>query len=101
MKTLDAARIVDELGKVKAKIAELQEAEKALRNELVESDLDEADGKLFHASITRTFVTKTDYKTILAETENLLTEPQHKKLDRIVKQNTTEDERVTVKITSR
>lgn len=46
------AKVVDDLGRVKALIADLAAQEKALKQVLIDAGVDEVEGKLYRASIS-------------------------------------------------
>lgn len=87
--------VVDELGRLKAQIAGLQEMEKELRDRLVEAGIDEAEGELFRATVARTEFEKTDWRAVVEAQKSSPT------LSRLINQNTTTEKRTTVKVSSR
>jgi hypothetical protein len=58
------SEIVDQLGTLKAKIAELEKQEEVLRDALVDSGLEEIDGRLFRATVSCFEVKTTAWKAI-------------------------------------
>ena len=56
---------VDNLGKLKAKIATLQAEYDAIKNTLVEMGIDEAEGKLFKVTVSTFDASRVDYKAIV------------------------------------
>lgn len=84
--------LVDKLGQVKAQIADLEKQEATLRQQLIDLGIDEADGKLFHCTVSRYTLELVDYKAICE------VRPPSRYLRR---KYTSEQERVTVKVTSR
>jgi hypothetical protein len=73
---------VDELGRIKARIANLTKQEEELRQELIAGGVSEVDGKLFHATISKYEVALTDWQTIaekLSPSRQLVT--AHTKID--------------------
>ncbi len=84
--------IVDELGQVKAQIANLEKREAELRQAIIDSGESEAEGDLFRATVSETITTKIDYKAVcekLGPSTQLLTA------------HTSHSDRVTVKVVSR
>lgn len=84
--------LTDRLGHLRARIADLKGREEVLRSELIDSGVEEADGKLFHAIVSHQTVDLVNYKAIV---EKIGPPP------RIVKQYTTHEERVQVRVTAR
>ena len=90
--TNSLVQVVDELGRLRAKIADLKVREEELKTALDESGEEDVDGTLFRATVSRSDVDHVDWKTIAA---------RFKPSKRLVKANTETKERVTVKVTSR
>ena len=65
--SLSTGAVADELGSVKAQIAELQDREKALRDELIRRGISEIAGSAYCASITETVRWILDTKAVKAE----------------------------------
>lgn len=86
------AEIVDELGPLKAQIADLQEREKALRQALIDADVPECDGRLFRGTVSRYVFMLVDYKTICEKLE-----PSHQ----LLAAHTKHEPRTTVRIVAR
>lgn len=84
--------LVDQLGRVKAKIAALELEEGSLRQLLIDSGVDEAEGRLFRATVVTTGYTKVDYKGLLEEL---------KPSARMLAKYTEVNDRTTVKVVSR
>ena len=84
--------LVDRLGQVRAKIADLQTQEKALKAAIVRSGKTEVDGQLFHAAIIRMEQTCVDYKGLIARL---------KPNPRLLKRFTTATEVVQVRVSAR
>lgn len=61
---LDLAKVVDQLGEVKAKIAHLKTVEEQLKKQLVESGEVEADGSVFRATVSFTNRETIDSKAV-------------------------------------
>jgi hypothetical protein len=61
------ADTVDELGRVKSDIAELQGYEKDLKEDLVASGEPAIDGRMFRATVSLQSRTTTDYKAVIAD----------------------------------
>ena len=87
-----AARITDQLGELKAEMADLALLEVQLKDKLIELGIKEAEGDLFRVTVTRTMVQRVDWATVASKLE-----PSHQ----LVKAHTTEKERVTVRVTAR
>lgn len=87
--------VVDELGRVKARIADLKREEERLRDELVGSGLAEAEGALFRATVSHSDVQQTDWRGIVASL------PQTPQLKRTITRHTETAARTTVRVTSR
>src|SRR5882724_3826886 len=64
---LSAGDLVDQLGTVKAQIADLETREKALRDELIHRGAANIDGAAFSANITEAVRWTLDAKTVKAE----------------------------------
>jgi len=64
---LPAGEVVDQLGAVKAEIAELEAREKALRDELIRRGDHEIDGELYRASVADLVRWTLDTKAVRAE----------------------------------
>lgn len=89
--------LVDSLGKVKAKLADLSEDEDVLK-EMIKSRLKgehSAEGKMFRCTVSTYDVTTVDYREVV---ESLRQTP---KLKRLVADATLTVPRTTVKVTSR
>ncbi len=100
-KKLEVTAIVDRLGKVKAQIATLKEEEDGYKAALIEAQVEEVDGTQYRATVSYSFRTVVDYKTILAEVESMLTPAQQKKLTKLLEGNTKQSESTTVRVVSR
>ena len=66
---LDLAKVVDQLGEVKAKIAHLKTVEDQLKKQLVESGEVEADGSVFRATVSFTNREQIDWKAVAEKLE--------------------------------
>jgi hypothetical protein len=88
----DPRMLVDQLGCIKAQIADLEKQEKSVRDALADSGLSEIEGELFRATVSRSEVAKVDWKTIAEKCE-----PSRQ----LIAAHTTSDERVTVRVVSR
>ena len=64
---LPAGEVVDQLGSVKAQIADLETREKALRDELIRRSITSAAGDAYDASVTETVRWTLDTKALKAE----------------------------------
>ena len=84
--------IADRLGDIKAKIAELRDKESELKDELIESGVDSAEGKLFRVTVTHHVVTNVDYRGLMEK----LSPPK-----RLVRSFTTEMDRTQVRVSAR
>lgn len=62
-------QLVDRLGAVKAKIADLQQVESKIKEDLIESGIDSIEGRLFRATVSRYDRKSVDWKK-LAEALN-------------------------------
>lgn len=91
----DVRKLVDQLGMLKARIADLEEEEKDIRDQLVQSGEEEIDGRLFHCTITTTEVERTDWKEVV------LALPLTSKLKSLIKKNRHTEDRTTVRVSSR
>ena len=58
---------VDRLGEIRALIADLNEESKALKESLIENEVEDLDGKLFNVKITSYDVERVDYRGIVEE----------------------------------
>lgn len=66
---LDLAKVVDQLGEVKAKIAHLKTVEDLLKQQLVESGETEADGSVFRATVIFTNRESIDRRAVAEKLE--------------------------------
>lgn len=57
--------LVDRLGQLKARIAELAAEERQLKDRLIDLEVDAVEGLLFRANIVRTTRKAVDYKRVL------------------------------------
>jgi hypothetical protein len=96
LKPADIKKAVDSLGVLKAQIASLEEKEEALRQQIIDSGLDAADGDFFHCTVSRSDFTKVDYKAIIDEAKI-----PPRRLHNLMAAHTEIKERTTVKVTSR
>jgi hypothetical protein len=76
---MDYAALVDELGALKARIADLTDREKVLKTALSESGYSEIDGALFRATVTWTERATLDTETV----RSILTEAQQQQCTRV------------------
>lgn len=86
---------VDELGTIKAQIADLEERENELRQLLVDMAVPEVEGKLFRATVVTTEVTNVKWKEVV---EAL---PPSATKTRLVNKFTEVKDRTTVKVVAR
>ena len=84
--------IVDQLGAVKAQIARLETREATLRQTLIDTGVNQADGRVFRATISVGSVSRVDWKAIA---EHLRPSRQ------LVTAHSSETPRVTVKVVAR
>lgn len=89
---LTVAEIADQLGKLKARRAELDAMEQEYKQQLLDARVDRADGKLFTALVLRSDVESINYRGLV---ERLAPSA------RLVKQFTEHKERVQVRVTAR
>jgi hypothetical protein len=61
------ADTVDELGRVKADIADLESYEKDLKEDLIATGEQAIDGNTFRATVSTSSRTTTDYKAVIAD----------------------------------
>lgn len=64
---LALGEVVDALGEIKAKIKVLEDEEKILKDALIASGVSEADGVLFHASVSRFERSSVDWNSLKEE----------------------------------
>ena len=76
---MDYAAIVDELGTLKAQIADLTKQEAKLKTALIESGYAEIDGSLFRAAVTWTERATLDAEAV----RSILTEAQQQQCTRV------------------
>lgn len=84
--------LVDELGKLHVKISRLQEQEEELKQQLIDSGVEEADGMLYHVKVIRSDVKKVNYKGLIK-----VLEPSKRMLGRFTKF----EERIQVRVSAR
>lgn len=89
------AVLVDQLGRVKARIADLEAEEARIRQEIVDSGVQVAEGRLFRCTVSAVATDRIDYKGVV---EALPHTPQ---LQRLVRKHTEELNYTTVKVFSR
>lgn len=89
---LDVAGIVDALGAIKAQIADLKKTEDALKAQLIQSGVSEADGATFRATVSVSERNVIDWKAIAEKLE-----PSRQ----LVTAHTSVSESVTVRVTAR
>lgn len=61
------ASLVDELGQIKAQMAELEKRESAIKKRLIEGGLSEYEGTLFRVTVAKSIRIALDTKAIRAE----------------------------------
>lgn len=83
---------VDELGRIKAQIADLKATEEQLRQTLLDAGIESTEGKLFRATVSRYDQTCVDYAGLIEQ----LAPPA-----RLIKKFTTTSERTTVRVVAR
>lgn len=86
---------VDKLGQIKADIADLKIVEGLLRQQLIDAELPEIDGKLFRATVNTHDRVCIDYECVI---DHL---PKTALLKKLVKQYTSKSEVTTVKVVAR
>lgn len=91
----DPGWLADQLGEVKARIADLEERETEIRDALVKSGVDACDGELFRATVARHSQESVNWRAVV---EGL---KPSKELTRSIKRNTSSVERTCVKVSSR
>jgi hypothetical protein len=87
--------VVDELGDVKAQIADLKAREEELKTAIVKTGVSEAEGKLFRCTVSRFEMTKLDAKVLVS----LL--PQSAKTRKLIEEASSLEPRTVVKVVSR
>jgi hypothetical protein len=102
-KTVNLTKVVDKLGQVKAEIADLEVTEKQLRDQIVETGLTEAKGKLFRATVSVSEMIKVDYRAVVEELQSKLANNKVviSLVSQLLKQYTDTTSRTTVKVVSR
>lgn len=94
--------IVDELGRLKAKLAPLSEQEKALKEELIAAAGHASakfDGKLFHAAVSVFDQDRIDNKAVLTKLAELMRPSDFTKfLKKVTKPSTVEKVLITARI---
>jgi hypothetical protein len=88
----DLNKTADDLGRLKAKIADLTERKKELEYELIDSGERTIEGKLFRVTISDFFATKVNWKGIAAKL---------KASKRLISANTSETEVTRVSVYAR
>jgi len=96
-------KIVDDLGRTKAAIADLEKKEAVLRLELIEADVMEAHGTLFRATVSQHTVEKVDYKSVIACLVQKYGDDLKffNTVTNLMEEHTKVSERTTVKVVSR
>lgn len=84
--------VVDQLGQVKAQLAELEAIEAGLRKQLVEAGVEAVEGRLFRATVSTFEATNVNWKGLVEQ----LAPPE-----RLVKKFTSTAQRTTVKVVAR
>ena len=84
--------IVDQLGKLKAQISDLQAKEKELKQQLIESGIEADEGKLFRVTVSRFEKTTINYSEIVKELK-----PKQSILDKFTRIS----EQVMVRVTAK
>lgn len=87
--------IVDNLGAVKAQIANLELKEATLRQKLIDSGMEVIEGKLFRCTVTESERTDYNYAKIIAAL------PKTPQLQRLMRKYRKASERHTVKVVAR
>lgn len=85
-------QVVDRLGQVKARLADLRAEEEALKGQLTDAGVEALEGRLFRATVSHYEQTNVDYAGLL---ERL------RPASRLVKQFTSTSERTAVRVVSR
>lgn len=85
-------QVVDRLGQVKARLADLRAEEESLKSQLTDAGVDALEGRLFRATVSRYKQTSVDYAGLLE---------QIRPAPRLVKQFTSTSERTAVRVVSR
>jgi len=93
--------LVDQLGKVKAKIANLEKTEATLRQDIIDTGVEEAEGELFRATVNTTDVDYVGYKAVVEALADKATKEELKAIRRLLKKNTVTKPKTTVSVTSR
>lgn len=83
---------VDALGRLQAKINDLRRQAETIRQPLIDAGIDAIDGRLFHATVSRSIVKQVDYKGLLTHL---------KASARLIHNYTQEAERITVRVVAR
>jgi hypothetical protein len=89
---VNVGSLVDQLGKLKAEMADLKEKEETIRQVIVESGKETVEGKLFRCTVVTSEVMRIDYKGIC----EALPPPTW-----VVKKHTTKENRTTVRVVAR
>jgi len=89
---MNIRKTVDELGSIKAKIAELKNLEDQLKKSLIDSGLTAAEGQLFRASVSRSQVETVDWCAVAARLDPSI---------QLITAHTRVRERTTVRCTAR
>lgn len=90
--TTDLKQLVDDFGQVKAEISDLTERAAELRDALIATGLDAAEGDLFRATVSRSETTSVNWKAIAMKL---------KPSRQLIAAHTTSSDRTTVRVVSR
>lgn len=91
-KVVEVAGLADELGAVRAQMADLKDREREIRNTLIEAGVKTLEDDIFRALVVESIRTMIDWKAVAAKLK-----PSHQ----LVTAHTTEKEVISVRVSAR
>lgn len=92
IKTKDLPKLADELGSIRAHMADLKDREKDIREIFIEAGVTALEGESFRAMVVESLRTMIDWKAVAAKLE-----PSHQ----LVTAHTTEKEVISIRVNAR
>lgn len=91
-KVIEVAGLADELGAVRAQMADLKDREREIRNTLIEAGVKTLEDDIFRALVVESMRTMIDWKAIAAKLK-----PSHQ----LVTAHTTEKDVISIRVSAR